>query len=180
MVQLINKLYNMSTTISNIAKKRLVGELKLLKKKPLELVDTFPDESDPLVWFFLLKGPTETDYDGGYYLGKILHSPEYPLKPPDFMMLTPSGRFEIEKKICLTNSGYHSDEWKATWNMQTILLGFLSIMADDSTHGISHIKKSKEERAIFARESVNFNVKRHFAIWTKFERFVNPDGTIKT
>jgi hypothetical protein len=32
---------------------------------------------------------------------------EYPFKPPEVYMLTPSGRFEINKKICLSISSFH-------------------------------------------------------------------------
>ena len=110
--------------IANITKKRLAGELRLLQKEPLELIDTYPDDNNALVWYFLLRGPDFTEYKGGFYIGKILHDPEYPTKAPNFMMLTPTGRFEIEQKICLTNSGYHAESWSPIWNMKTILLGF--------------------------------------------------------
>ena len=163
--------------VSNITKKRLVGELKLLNEGPLELIDTYPDDKDALLWYFLLRGPDFTEYKGGFYIGKVLHDPEYPKKGPNYMMLTPSGRFDIEKKICLTNSGYHAEQWSPIWNMKTILLGFLSIMADDLTTGISHIKKSPEERKQLAKESVAYNMTFHKDKWLKFERFVNPDGT---
>lgn len=167
----------MSSQISNITRKRLIGELRLLNDDPLELIDTYPDEKDILTWYFLLRGPDFTDYKGGFYIGKVLLNPEYPTKPPDFMMLTPNGRFEIEKKICLTNSGYHSESWSALWNMKTILLGFLSIMADDSTIGISHIKRPASERKILAEASINYNLTYHYDKWVKFKRFVKSDGT---
>ena len=35
---------------------------------------------------------------GGVYHGRILLPPEYPFKPPAFMMLTPSGRFQTGVK----------------------------------------------------------------------------------
>lgn len=165
-----------ASTISKITQKRLTGELKLLKKDPLELIDAFPDEKDCLKWYFLLRGPDFTDYKNGFYLGIVLHDPEYPLKPPNFMMLTPNGRFEINKKICLTNSGYHQENWTSAWNMKNMLLGFISIMADDSTTGLSHIKMSAEERKKLAAESGDYNLKNYKNIWTKFDRFVKLDG----
>ena len=39
---------------------------------------------------------------GGVYHGRVLLPPEYPFKPPAFMLLTPSGRFEVSLK-CLTS-----------------------------------------------------------------------------
>ncbi|AYV81268.1 MAG: ubiquitin-conjugating enzyme E2 [Harvfovirus sp.] len=166
--------------VSTITRKRLIGELKMLQKEPLELIDTYPDDKDSLLWYFLLRGPEDSEYKGGFFIGKVLHNPEYPIKAPDFMMLTPTGRFEIEKKICLTNSGYHAETWSAVWNMKTILLGFLSIMADDTTHGISHIHESKPMRKAHAEESVRYNMKYHKDVWLRFDRFVKMDGSVRS
>lgn len=157
--------------------KRLQGDIKMLQKKPLELIDAKPDPDDMLTWYFIIKGPPDSHYTGGMYIGKIMHNPEYPFKAPDFMMLTPNGRFEINKKICLTNSGYHSESWSAMWNISTILLGFISIMADDSTSGISHIKRSEAERQALAKGSMEFNNKNLKKQIDMFEDFVN--GTRK-
>ena len=33
--------------------------------------------------------------------------PEYPFKPPNFVFLTPSGRFEVGTKVCLSFSAHH-------------------------------------------------------------------------
>jgi ubiquitin-conjugating enzyme E2 J2 len=170
----------MNQTVSRITQKRLIGELKLLKKEPLELIDTYPDEKNSLIWYFMVRGVKNSDYDGGFYIGKILHNPEYPLKPPDFVMLTPNGRFMTEKKICLTNTGYHSENWSAIWNIRLLLIGFLSIMADDSTEGISHIKDTPKNRKKMAINSIEYNKKYYYENWIKFERFINDDGTIKS
>ena len=43
--------------LSPITKKRLLGDLRIIQKEPLEFVDTYPDENNMLVWYFLIKGP---------------------------------------------------------------------------------------------------------------------------
>lgn len=164
------------TTVSVICKKRLLGEIRLLKKDPHQYIEVAPDDKELLIWYFLVKGPEFSDFRGGYYIGKIMHNPEYPLKPPDFMMLTPSGRFNIGSKICLSNSSYHSDEWSALWNIHTILTGFLSIMLDDKEHGISHIHCTKGEREMHAKNSIEYNKKNHPAIIKLFSRFIDENG----
>jgi ubiquitin-protein ligase len=161
--------------VNKICMKRLQGDMKLLKKQPLDYVDAIQDDKNMLIWYFLVKGPDDTQYKGGLYIGKIMHNPEYPFKAPDFMMLTPNGRFDIGKKICLTNSGYHSESWSAMWNIRSILLGFMSIMTSDNTTGISHIKRSASERAKMAKNSAQYNIEHHNAIYSRFTRFV--DGT---
>ena len=157
----------MSKNISKLCIKRMNGDAKLLKQHPIDNISAYQDKNNPLTWFFLLKGPVDTHYEGGHYLGKIIHSPEYPFKPPDFMMLTPNGRFEINVKICLTNSGYHSSEWSAMWNIRSIILGFLSIMTDDNTSGISHIKRTKTERQNLANNSDSYNQNNYTDIYTE-------------
>ena len=164
------------TTITRLCQKRMIGDIKLLKKEPLELIDAIPDEKNILIWYFCIKGPDFSQYKDGYYFGQILHSPEYPLKPPDFKMLTPNGRFLINNKICLSNTGYHSNEWSACWNIKSILTGFVSIMLDDVDHGISHIRRSEEERRMNAQDSVEYNKKNHMDIVNRFPRFFDENG----
>ena len=166
--------------VSHMTQKRILGELRLLKEEPLELIDAYLDENNTLQWYFVIRGMDETDYYGGFFIGVILIPPEYPQKAPDFMMLTPNGRFATNKKICLTNSGYHSESWSPIWNIRLQLLGFISIMADDSTNGISHIKESPESRKQKAKQSVDYNMQYLKDKWVKFERFVKPDGTIRS
>jgi ubiquitin-conjugating enzyme E2 J2 len=159
--------------ISKICMKRLAGDIKMLHKDPLEFIEARPDDKDFLTWYFLVKGPDFSDYKGGYYIGKIMHNPEYPFKPPDFMMLTPNGRFMDGHKICLSNSSYHSSEWSALWNIKSILTGFLSIMLDDVDNGISHIHSSKEERAYLAKTSIEYNKVHYSNIIKTFTRFLD-------
>jgi ubiquitin-conjugating enzyme E2 J2 len=157
-------------------KKRLIGEIKLLKKDPHDYIDICPDDKDMLTWYFLIKAPQNSDYAGGYYIGKLLYPKEYPDKPPDYMMLTPSGRYNINDKICLSNSGFHENEWSKMWTIHATLTGFLSIMLDDTEHGLAHIRASKEERKKMAMESVEYN-KTHYPELVKlFSRFLDNDG----
>lgn len=162
------------TELSPICQKRLKGDLKVLKKEPLELATAIPSDN-PLIWYFVIKGPDDSDYKGGYYLGRIEHSPEYPFKPPDFYFLTPSGRFHLNKKICMSNTGYHSDQWSASWNIRNLLVGLLSIFVDDSQEasGIGRIKESTYERQIKAQNSITFNETNYPKEWEMFSKFVN-------
>ncbi len=148
---------NTITVANTIQRKRFVNEKKLLDNEPLGYITAYPKEDNPLVWYILVVGQKGTHYEGGHFIGEIHHSPKYPAEPPDYIMRTPSGRYEINKKICLSNSGYHKGEWSATWNIHTILIAFYSIWLDDKEHGISHITRSKAERLQLAKESIQFN-----------------------
>ena len=64
----------------------------------------------------------------GVYHGRIILPPEYPMKPPNIVILTPNGRFEVGTKICLSVSAHHPEEWKPSWGIRTILLALASFM----------------------------------------------------
>jgi len=159
-----------------MTKKRLLGDIKLIKNDPHDFFEAVPREENMLIWNFLLKGPPDSDYTGGYYFGDILFTSEYPLKPPDFIMKTPNGRFEINKKICLSNTGFHTDTWSPMWNVNAMLNGFLSIMLDDKEDGLSHIHLSKEQRKTFAANSIEYNKKNYKSILDNFPRFLKENG----
>lgn len=107
------------------AVRRLVKEYKLMQKTPIPNVIAKPSAKNTLIWYFMLYG-LEAPYDGGIYLGKIIFPREYPFKPPDVIFLTPNGRFETKKKICLSFTSYHPESWNPQWSMQNMLLGIIS------------------------------------------------------
>lgn len=163
---------------TGLCRKRILGDLRKLKNDPLQFIDVFPEEN-LLTWIFLIKGPPDTMYKGGHYMGKIVLSPEYPMKPPEFYMLTPSGRFRTNSKICMTNSNYHSEQWTAMWTVHAMLLGLLSIMLDTKESGISHTHETADVCARYARESIDYNKNNHMSYVKRFTRFLDADGNPK-
>jgi len=161
----------MTTTLCT---KRLLSEIDKIMKDPIEDVDVVIDNDNLLIWYFLIKGKDE--YKNGYFIGKITNNVGYPMEPPTFSMLTPSGRFEINKNICLSNSSYHSESWNPLWTMKSIILGFISIMYDysETAFGLGHLRTTKEEKKKFADISVAYNRQYHFKLFTKFIRFIEP------
>lgn len=157
----------MAATI--IQQKRFTNEKTLLAKEPLHYTTAYPDKDNSLIWYCLIIGQKGTPYYGGHYVYKVVHSPKYPAEPPDYYFLTPSGRYEVDKKICLTNSSYHKGEWSSTWNIKTILISFYSIFLDEKEHGISHRHDSPEICKDFAKKSIDYNKKYHGEIYNKFD-----------
>jgi len=39
-------------------------------------------------WHFTIRGPADSEFDGGIYHGRIVLPPEYPMKPPSIIILT--------------------------------------------------------------------------------------------
>lgn len=98
-------------------------------------------------------GPAESDFENGYYHGRIILPNEYPMKPPSIILLTPSGRFEINKKICLSISGHHPESWQPSWSIRTALLAIIGFMPTEGLGAIGSLDFSSEERKELALNS---------------------------
>jgi len=144
--------------LSPVCIKRLISEYKKIIDDPIHNCIVYMDEDKMLDWYVLMYN-MDGDYTGGEYILKILMSPKYPFAPPDFMILTPSGRFTHNQKLCFSNSGYHSNEWSPLWNMSTIIIGFMSMFLDKNTNGIGHISDPSHIKIKYAKDSINFNKK---------------------
>ncbi len=160
---------------SPITIKRINGDLKAFIKAAPESFDIYPNPENILEIYFLMYGLKDSLYQGGQYIGKIVHNPDYPRKAPDYYMMTPSGRFDINKKICLTNSGFHQADWApAAWNLVSILEGFSSVFHSEFKEdkvGISHIMNISDENIkMKATESIEYNKTKHSEIYSKFVR----------
>lgn len=86
-----------------------------LKVNPHITTPFFIFKDDLFEWHFTLKGPQNSDYSEGLYHGRILFPSNYPFAPPSISFLTPNGRWEIDKKICLSVTGYHPEMWQPAW-----------------------------------------------------------------
>ncbi|TVU47315.1 hypothetical protein EJB05_06910 [Eragrostis curvula] len=109
---------------SNPAVKRILQEVKEMQSNPSPDFMALPLEEDIFEWQFAILGPRDSEFEGGIYHGRIQLPSDYPFKPPSFMLLTPSGRFEIQKKICLSISNYHPEHWQPSWSGQVLTLWF--------------------------------------------------------
>jgi hypothetical protein len=86
-----------------------------------------PLDSDLFEWHFTLRGPPNSAYAEGIYHGRIVLPPTYPLRPPSFRFMTPSGRFEANREICLSISGHHEETWQPAWGVRTALVAYVAI-----------------------------------------------------
>jgi ubiquitin-protein ligase len=169
------------TAEQSLTARRLVGEVRQLEKNRETYYQVVQDTKDIFLFYFCLRNDDKkSPYYGGYYIGKIVLPNDYPKNPGDFFMLTPSGRFNVNAKICLTNSGYHKENWTAMWNISNMVVGFISIFTSDDTTGISHIKETPTERKTKATASINYNMNHHKDITLKFTQFFKPDGSTRS
>ena len=104
-------------------------------------------------WHFTVRGPSDSDFEEGFYHGRIILPTEYPMKPPSIILLTPNGRFEINKKICLSISGHHPESWQPSWSIRTALLAIIGFMPTESLGALGALDYSSEERKALALKS---------------------------
>lgn len=68
---------------ANIAASRLRKELSRMQKEPVPGIIAEPkSDANILTWFYAIRGPTQSPYEGGTYVGKLVFPKEYPMKPP--------------------------------------------------------------------------------------------------
>ena len=103
-----------------------ITESRLLKEKKVNMngYENFyiqPLPKNLYEWHFTLKGAEGSVYEGGLYHGYFQIPKDYPLAPPNIYFLNRSGRYEINKKICMNITSYHKEEWTPAWTLRTMM-----------------------------------------------------------
>ncbi|KAI3821791.1 hypothetical protein L1987_09363 [Smallanthus sonchifolius] len=141
--------YNMK----NPSVKRILQEVKEMQSNPSDDFMSLPLEENIFEWHFAIRGPSDTEFEGGIYHGRIQLPSEYPFKPPSFMLLTPNGRFETQTKICLSISNHHPEHWQPSWSVRTALTALIAFMPTSPNGALGSLDYKKEERRILAIKS---------------------------
>lgn len=144
---------------SRLCIKRLNKEIIMYEKEKFKFQNLIirPSDDNILNWYFIIYDLKETPFENGVYFGKVKLPHEYPLKAPDFIFYTPSGRFKCETKICTTFSSFHQETYTSTWNILTMMQGLISFMTDTDCDGIGSIKTTNQEKIELANQSLNWN-----------------------
>lgn len=138
------------------AQKRLSKEYKAMAENPPPFIMARPNESNILEWHYIITGPPETPYENGQYHGTLTFPSDYPFKPPAIRMITPSGRFQENTRLCLSMSDYHPNTWNPGWSVSTILNGLLSFMtSDEGTTG--SITSTDQQKRVLCKRSLEYN-----------------------
>ncbi|KAE9594902.1 hypothetical protein Lal_00013311 [Lupinus albus] len=139
--------------LKNPAVKRILQEVKEMQSNPSHDFMSLPLEENIFEWQFAIRGPCDTEFDGGIYHGRIQLPAEYPFKPPSFMLLTPNGRFETQTKICLSISNHHPEHWQPSWSVRTALVALIAFMPTNPNGALGSLDYKKEDRCALAIKS---------------------------
>ncbi|OEU09604.1 UBC-like protein [Fragilariopsis cylindrus CCMP1102] len=145
---------------TDICTRRLTKELKSLMKDPIRspTITVAPNEKNILEVHYVIEGSEKTPFAGGIYHGKLLFPKDYPLKPPSVIMITKNGRFQPNRRLCLSMSDFHPESWNPMWSVSTILTGLYSFMIE-SQPTLGSIESTKSQKEKFARQSLDYNVR---------------------
>ena len=158
---------------------QLLKEIESINNNPFEHIDVW---NNNFKWYLLIKGPPNTDYESGYYIAELSFPDKYP-SIPDCKILTPNGKYLINKKIHIF--GPHLLTWEYT--IQQLLPYILKQMLDDGIVYKSYfsyddldyadpIILSKEERKYLAIKTVIYNKTHYPELVNKFPRFLDHNG----
>ncbi|KAH6845418.1 ubiquitin-conjugating enzyme/RWD-like protein [Chaetomium sp. MPI-CAGE-AT-0009] len=133
--------------------RRILREAHELTTTPSADYHAEPLETDLFEWHFTLRGPPASPFEHGIYHGRIVLPPGYPLRPPSFRFLTPSGRFETNREICLSISGHHEETWQPAWGIRTALVALRTFMETDVKGQLGGLDAAEPVRRRMAAES---------------------------
>ena len=98
------------------------------------------DFEQPYEWHFTIRGPEATAFDGGIYHGRLMLPTTYPRHPPDIVFLTPNGRFEVGKRICLSATTFHPESWQPAWGISTLLEALSAFLPTPSEGAVGSVE----------------------------------------
>ncbi|OMH81613.1 Ubiquitin-conjugating enzyme E2 J1 [Zancudomyces culisetae] len=161
--------------LNNPGVRRILKEWRDLQREESQEFTAFPTEDNIFDWHFTIRGPPGTPFSGGKYHGRIILPSEYPLKPPSVIFMTKNGRFETNKKICLSFTEYHPETWLPSWGIRTVLLAIISFLPTKGEGAIGSLDHSDEVRMSLAKDSNNFVCSTCF---TRVADILNNEPTI--
>ena len=152
-----------------LSRKRILKEYKDIKDMGISMGVPFNSTQDEigvrlcptrriLEWHFSFTGIEGSAYEGGVYHGRIVLPPDYPRRAPSIAVLTPNGRWEVDKDICLSATAYHQETWDTSWNLRTLVMALRGHMLTYPKE-IGAILSTIDRQKALALLSRNFNCK---------------------
>ena len=77
------------------------------------------------------------------------------MSPPDIYFMNENGRYQTNKKICLTITSYHKESWSPAWTLRTMTAAIIAYFVTED-NGIGSIKNTPSKRKDLAKKSVDY------------------------
>lgn len=145
--------------IRSSATKRILQEHREFLADPSADFVAHPLEEDIFEWHVTVRGVENSEYAGGIYHLRILLKNQYPMQAPDILIMTPQGRFEPNRKICIDGlTSFHEGSWRPAWGVRTAIVGLMSFWSQggEALAGVGAMNCDKDERKRLAKLSVDW------------------------
>mmetsp|Transcript_29177 Transcript_29177/g.33722 ORF Transcript_29177/g.33722 Transcript_29177/m.33722 type:complete len:170 (-) Transcript_29177:70-579(-) len=119
--------------MSSLAQKRSTGELQKMTRanpNPSLFVKVGLQRNDVLLWYAVIKGPTGSLYEGGYFVLSIQLGDEYPHQAPKISFLTEIYSMHVAPDGKLCEAMF--DQWAATQTIEQAIQRVAAIVFDTS------------------------------------------------
>ena len=151
--------------IQKITIKRLIHDVKYIINNPLTDNNIYysHDETDMMIGYALIIGPSDTPYQNGYYLFKFNFPNDYPFSPPKVTFHTNGNnvRFNpnlyVTGKVCLSVlNTWHGEKWSACNNIRSVLLSICSILVNNPLLNEPEVSLNHSEMNMYTK-AITFN-----------------------
>ena len=136
-----------------VVARRLAAEIRDLSRPNFNISARPVTEGDMFDWHFTLRGPPQSEFSNGIYHGRIQLPSTYPMAPPTISFITPTGRFEVNTKVCLSISSHHPESWTPQWNIRLMLNALQSFLTTKPEGAVGSLDYPVELREKLANES---------------------------
>lgn len=155
--------------MSNIAVKRILSDLKIIKSNNLDSNHIYVSTNDEDMFNIkaMIVGPDDTPYEGGFYFINLDIPRNYPLEPPKgkFMTLNNQIRFNPNLykngKICVSIlNTWSGPSWTTACTLSGVLLSIQSLLNERPIQNEPGWEKETGEKCKFYNDLISFfNIK---------------------
>jgi ubiquitin-protein ligase len=135
-----------------MALKRLKNEYTQYLKESTPYYSICPTENF-FVWNVLIFGPEDTLFEGGIFEGQFRFTKDYPVKAPEFKIITPFFHPNVytDGRVCMSilhegidEFGYEilSERWNPSHSVNSVLLSLLLLLAQPNFESPANVDAS--------------------------------------
>lgn len=134
-----------TTMLTRTATNRIQKDIMDIQRDPIDDVFVIADDTNMAFVDVLIKGPTDTPYEGGFFWFAIGFTPNYPFEPPKVKFMTTGGngpahshkiRFNPNMyssgKVCLSILGtWEGPCWTSIMSLKSLIISIRSLMTEN-------------------------------------------------
>lgn len=186
---------DVASIIAPQAAKRVMKDIQNVQSELMQQqgIWYWMDEADMTKGLAMIKGPSDTPYEGCLLVFSVKFPSDYPFSPPKVLFLTSDGktRFHpnlyVEGKVCLSILGtFSGPSWSGTQSLSSVLMSILALLDNNPlAHEPSYSSGTlldarhrdyadyvEHQMVLLMTESIRKFEKGAFPLWKEFEEVV--------